>query len=56
MVFTGSGLSAMIENAKCFKTADRGAQGKEADLLALIVKSRMTKVLTNTQMGCMRKP
>jgi hypothetical protein len=30
VVFTGSGLSAMIENAKCFQNADRGAQGKEA--------------------------
>jgi hypothetical protein len=47
----GLAFLRLIENAKCFQNADRGAQGKEADLLALIIKSRMTRVLTTTQMG-----
>jgi hypothetical protein len=52
----GLAFLRLIENAKCLQNADRGAQGKEADLIALIIKSRMTRVLTTTQMGCMHKP
>jgi hypothetical protein len=51
----GLAFLPLIENAKSFQNADRGAQGKEADRLTLIIKSRMTRELTTTQMGCMHK-
>lgn len=47
VVFTGSGLSAMIENAKCFfNLLIGGPRGRRGQVFAPVSKSRMTKLHT----------